>query len=38
MTVANLLLAIKIVGFILWIPLFLVVALVLYLLWEEFNG
>ena len=38
MTVANLSLVFKIVGFILWVPLFLVVALVLYLLWEEFNG
>jgi tryptophan-rich sensory protein len=38
MTVANLLLAIKIVGFLLWVAIFLVVSLVLYFLWEEFNG
>jgi hypothetical protein len=38
MTVANLWLVIKIVGFLLWVAIFLVVSLVLYFLWEEFNG
>ena len=38
MTVANLWLVFKIVGFLLWVAIFLVIALVLYFLWEEFGG
>jgi hypothetical protein len=37
MTVQNLLLAFKIIGFILWICIFLFIAFFLFLLWEEFN-
>ena len=38
MTLANLWSVFKIVGFLLWVAIFLVIALVLYFLWEEFSG
>lgn len=38
MTVQNLWLVFKILGFLLWVAIFLVIGLVLYFLWEEFNG
>ena len=37
MTVANLWLVFKIVGFALWAIVFLVISFVLFLLWEQFN-
>lgn len=38
MILADLWLAFKIVGFILWVVIFLVISFVLYFVWEEFNG
>jgi hypothetical protein len=38
MILANLWLAFKIVGFVLWAIIFLVVSLILFYLWEEFNN
>ncbi len=37
MILANLWLAFKIVGFALWAIVFLVVSLILFYIWEEFN-
>lgn len=35
---SSLILVFKIAAFIMWIIIFLVVSMVLYFLWEEFNG